>query len=264
MKIPLALVSSAVTEESNVTVWTVLQGAVGAAIITGIFGLLVLIVDKVAKHRDAKRQDAKDIQTRELQDKKDIEERKLADARAAAAAATEESRRQAERDREDALRADSVKREDQLAADALRREDELTAAQRDLEERAITLSKADQAGREMLIALRHVRSEMGSKGPMNVRQELYMHAADLALMLPKRDAALYFFLDIQNAYDIVQIGNAEGQSENNGAARWEALKSVLQRASDYVVSGGWGDDWLPSAKKVANDIEDAWETQYDS
>ena len=259
MKMPLDLVLSAESGEAQVTVWTVLQGAVGAAIITGVFGLLFLIVDKVAKYKDSKRQDAKDLKLRELQDRKDIEELQLTDARAAAAAVTEEKRRRAERDREDALRTEAVRREDQLAADALRREDELTAAQRDRHERAEALSQAERAGREMLVALRKIRSEMGAQGALNVRQEVYLHAADLALMLPNRDAALYFFIDIQNAYDIVQIGYAEGQQENNGAARWDALKSVLQRASDYVVSGYWEDEWLPSAKKLAKDIEDSWE-----
>lgn len=264
MNMPLDLVLSAASDESQVTVWTVLQGAVGAAIITGVFGLLFLIVDKVGKYKDSKRQDAKDLKSRELQDRKDIEELKLTDARAAAAAVTEEKRRQAERDREDALRTEAVRREDQLAADALRREDELAAAQRDRQERAETLSQADRAGREMLVALRQIRSEMGAQGAMNVRQEVYLRAADLALMLPNRDAALYFFIDIQNAYDIVQIGYAEGQQENNGAARWEALKWVLQRASDYVVSGHWQDEWLPNAKKMAKDIEDAWEERYNT
>lgn len=262
MHMPLDLAMFAAGDETQVTVWTVLQGAVGAAIVTGAFGLLFAIVDKVAKYKDSKRQDAKDLKSRELQDMKDIEEMKLADARAVATAVAEEKRRQAERDREDALRTEAVRREDRLAADALRREDELAAAQRDRHERAETLSQAERAGREMLVALRKIRSEMGAQGALNVRQAGYLHAADLALMLPNRDAALYFFIDIQNAYDIVQIGYAEGQQENNGAARWEALKSVLQRASDYVVSGYWEDEWLPSAKKMAKDIEDAWEGRY--
>lgn len=114
----------------------------------------------------------------------------------------------------------------------------------------------------MLVAARQIRSEMGAQGALNVRQEVYLHAPDLVLLLPDRDAALYFFIDIQNAFDIVQIGYAEGQEVNNGAARWKALTWVLQRASDYIVSGYWEDEWLPDARKLAKAIEDAWEERY--
>ncbi len=112
----------------------------------------------------------------------------------------------------------------------------------------------------MLVALRKIRAQMGKEGPHQVRQEDYMAAADLGLMLPNREAALYFFIDIQNAYDIIQIGFAEDQQENNGPARWDYLKMVLQRASDYVVAGEWDDEWLTDAHKQAKTIESAWES----
>ncbi|GAA1156466.1 hypothetical protein F6W69_02785 [Microbacterium oxydans] len=262
MNIVLALMLSAATEtnESAVTVWSVLQGAGVAAVITGVFGLLALVVNAIAKHQDAKRQDSKDLEAKRQQDAKDLEDRKLEDARAQAAAAREEERRQADQERDDSLRAAATKREDDLAAKAQQREDDLVAAAEDRRLRDEHHIRAEQAGREMLVALRKVRAQMGKEGPNQVRQEDYMAAADLGLMLPNREAAMYFFIDIQNAYDIIQIGFAEDQQENNGPARWDYLKMVLQRASDYVVAGEWDDEWLTDANKQAKAIEAAWES----
>ena len=97
--------------------------------------------------------------------------------------------------------------------------------------------------------------------------DLLLEAADSALLIHDRAFAKYLSLDIENTngFSILarwkeQNGDLDGTmtaSETARSDRWNHLKMLVERASDFAVTGKWDRAWATQAENLRAEIEAA-------
>ncbi|BAJ75996.1 predicted membrane protein [Microbacterium testaceum StLB037] len=205
----------------------ILGGAAIGAIVTSAASIGIAIFN--AKRRDGER-------AADLLDRK--EERRLA------ADQRKDDRSNALADREDERKHTRAVLEDERQHDAKRQ-----AAER-----------ANEALRDTLTMLRTIRVNYAERSEgVVVPYADYIKAADTALLIPERAFAEYLSLDILNLQGLPILGRSLGEEHKTSAAQWEHLSDLVKRCTDYAVDGSWDSAWLETARKLAKDIDDAWE-----
>ncbi|WP_311245381.1 MULTISPECIES: hypothetical protein [unclassified Microbacterium] len=93
---------------------------------------------------------------------------------------------------------------------------------------------------------------------------LVLEAADTALLIHNREFAKYLSLDIENTsgYSVLYEWHAElGEIDDNTTAssaareaRWDHLKMLVERASEFAVTGKWEKKWAAEAIKLSEQM----------
>lgn len=96
--------------------------------------------------------------------------------------------------------------------------------------------------------------------------EQVLEASDAALLIHDQGFAKYLSMDIQNVtgFDYLYDSWAEDSADYKGnpsddarAARWNHLKTLVERASAYAVTGKWEKEWAEGATKLKDDMDEA-------
>jgi len=100
-----------------------------------------------------------------------------------------------------------------------------------------------------------------------ISYDLVLEAADSALLINDRGFAKYLARDIENTsgYEALsQWYEREGYGDGTKAAfeaarelRWEHLKTLVERASEFAVTGKWDKNWGLAAQDLAKSMDEA-------
>lgn len=96
--------------------------------------------------------------------------------------------------------------------------------------------------------------------------ELVLEASDSALLIDDQDFAKYLSLDIENTTGFRTLADYEFEHGNLDddpaasarAARWDHLKTLVERASRFAVTGTWDKEWQAQAERLKKDMDVAF------
>ncbi len=103
------------------------------------------------------------------------------------------------------------------------------------------------------------------RGDASFPYDLVLETSDSALLIHDQDFARYLSLDIENAAGFrtladwsLQSGDLDDDAATAArAARWDHLKTLVARASQFAVTGKWDKKWMVQAEALEKDIAQA-------
>lgn len=119
-------------------------------------------------------------------------------------------------------------------------------------------------GRLRKLRLDHTQANREGR---SISYELVLEAADTALLIHDRAFAKYLSLDIENTQGFSVLSSwyeQEGEgdptvsaSEAAHTARWDHLRQLVARASEFAVTGKWDKSWLSEAETLSKQMNEA-------
>lgn len=103
------------------------------------------------------------------------------------------------------------------------------------------------------------------RGEGSFPYDLVLEASDSALLIHDQDFARYLSLDIENTAGFrtladwnFQFGDLDDDPATAArAARWDHLKTLVSRASQFAVTGKWDKKWMEQAQALEKDMVQA-------